>query len=179
MDEGGNYGLGFISSESNLKSKSSCLIDVTVTEDFNLGQSASKTVDDEVLTTPKKLRRVESMLSSETVGYLIDRNSQLYSITFQSLMTNQSEITPRHRQILIDWIMEVSDKFQLKKQTYNLAVHYVDTYITRSPDFALDKYQLLGITSLLISCKIEEIYFPKISDFEDVTDGKCTSSEIF
>lgn len=75
--------------------------------------------------------------------------------------------------------MEVSDKFQLKKQTYNLAVHYVDTYITRSPDFALDKYQLLGITSLLISCKIEEIYFPKISDFEDVTDGKCTSSEIF
>ena len=75
MDDGGNYGLGFISSESNLKSKSSCLIDVTVTEDFNLGQSSSKAVDQEVSTTPKKLRRVESMMSSETIGYLIDRNS--------------------------------------------------------------------------------------------------------
>jgi hypothetical protein len=37
----------------------------------------------------------------------------------------------------------------------------------------------VGITSLLIACKLEEIYFPKISDFEDITDGKCSANDIF
>jgi Cyclin, N-terminal domain len=32
---------------------------------------------------------------------------------------------------------------------------------------------------LLIACKLEEIYFPKIQDFEEITDGKCSSAEIF
>ena len=32
---------------------------------------------------------------------------------------------------------------------------------------------------MLVACKLEEIYFPKISDFVEVTDGKCTEEQMF
>lgn len=36
--------------------------------------------------------------------------------------------------------MELSDKFQLKRQTYFLSVYYADTYLNRTPDLKLDSY---------------------------------------
>lgn len=38
--------------------------------------------------------------------------------------------------------------------------------------------QLLGITSLFIAAKLEEIYPPKLTEFAYVTDGACTEEEI-
>ena len=43
----------------------------------------------------------------------------------------------------------------------------------------LDQYQLVGITALFIACKLEEIYYPKITEFEEITDNKYTSGDIF
>ena len=37
---------------------------------------------------------------------------------------------------------------------------------------------MLGITSLLIACKVEEIYYPKLSDFESITDGNNSVDDI-
>lgn len=50
--------------------------------------------------------------------------------------------------------MEVSDRFQLKRQTFSLTVHYVDSYMLRT-SVKLDNYQLLGVTCLLVACKVE------------------------
>lgn len=75
--------------------------------------------------------------------------------------------------------MEASDTFYLKRQTLQLAINYIDSFLAKSPDFSLDRYQLVGITSLLIACKHEEIYFPNITDFRDITDGKCSLKDIF
>jgi cyclin E len=38
---------------------------------------------------------------------------------------------------------------------------------------------LVGISSLLIACKLEEIYFPRIEEFETLADGKYTANDIF
>jgi len=38
---------------------------------------------------------------------------------------------------------------------------------------------LVGISSLLIACKLEEIYFPRIEEFEALADGKYTACDIF
>jgi len=40
------------------------------------------------------------------------------------------------------------------------------------------EYQLLGVTAMLIACKYEEIYCPKIEDFVDITDNTYTRGQI-
>lgn len=40
------------------------------------------------------------------------------------------------------------------------------------------EYQLLGVTAMLIACKYEEIYVPKIEDFVDITDNTYSKEQI-
>ena len=42
----------------------------------------------------------------------------------------------------------------------------------------LQLYIIVGVTSLFIGSKIEEIYPPKLSEFAYVTDGACSEEEI-
>ena len=37
----------------------------------------------------------------------------------------QKQITEKMRQILIDWMIDVHDSFELKEQTLHLALHYL------------------------------------------------------
>ena len=38
------------------------------------------------------------------------------------------------RAILIDWMMEVSNEFMLKKETLYLAINYTDRYLSKVPN---------------------------------------------
>ena len=40
------------------------------------------------------------------------------------------------------------------------------------------EYQLLGVGAMLIACKYEEIYVPKVCDFVDITDNTYTKEQI-
>jgi hypothetical protein len=78
------------------------------------------------------------------------------------------------RLMLIDWIMEVCDEFALSRETFHLAVLYIDLYLTRVR-CQIDRLQLLGASSLLIACKIEEIVCPRVAHFAYATDNGFTT----
>ena len=63
----------------------------------------------------------------------------------------------------------MSLSFKLKNETIFLAISIIDRFTTIKK-VNRKNYQLLGITSLFISSKFEEIYPPKIRDFEYVCD---------
>jgi cyclin E len=77
----------------------------------------------------------------------------------------QKHITPTMRAILLDWMMEVSSEFTLKRETYHLAVSYVDRFLERHKNVQKNEFQLVGLACLFLASKIEEIYPPKIADF--------------
>ena len=81
------------------------------------------------------------------------------------------------RLLLVDWMMEVCDEFGLSRETYHLASTYTDLYLTkiRCP---IDKLQLLGASSLLLACKVEEIICPRVKDFVFATDNGFTNQQI-
>uniref|UniRef100_A0A1S4GYA8 Uncharacterized protein n=1 Tax=Anopheles gambiae TaxID=7165 RepID=A0A1S4GYA8_ANOGA len=87
-------------------------------------------------------------------------------------------LQPRMRSILIDWLNEVCEVYKLHRETYFLAVDYIDRYLSLKKELKKNHLQLLGITALFIAAKAEEIYPPKIGEFAYVTDGACTDEDI-
>jgi len=89
----------------------------------------------------------------------------------------QKEITAQMRSILIDWIIDVHYKFGFTDETLYMTILIIDRYISYKPISKM-KFQLLGITALLLSCKHEEISLPKIEDFIYITDNAYTKKEV-
>ena len=91
---------------------------------------------------------------------------------------SQKEINEQMRSILVDWIIDVHYKFGFTDETLFMTILIIDRYISIKPISKL-KFQLLGITALLIACKHEEINLPKIEDFIYITDNAYTKDEVF
>ena len=92
-------------------------------------------------------------------------------------MANQPEINEIMRAILIDWIIDVHLRFNLRQDTLFMTIWLIDTYLS----FALvqrDKLQLLGITCLLISGKAHEIYYPQHNKLLEMTDNAYIKEEM-
>ena len=92
-------------------------------------------------------------------------------------MNKQTEINEQMRAILVDWIIEVHFQFNLRQETLYMTIWIIDTYLSFH-FISRKKLQLLGISSLLISCKSEEIYFPHQNKFIEITDKAYTKEEI-
>ena len=92
-------------------------------------------------------------------------------------MEKQPDINEQMRAILIDWLIEVHLRFHLKDQTLYITVGIIDLYLSNKI-IQRSKLQLLGITALLIACKSQEIYYPPIKDFIDITDKAYEKKEL-
>lgn len=88
-----------------------------------------------------------------------------------------SHITPDMRQILIDWLVDVHQSFDLKEQTLHLALAYLNEYAS-THDITKHEYQLVGIACLWIASKYEEIYPPRMSNYVQVTDSSYSVAEL-
>ena len=81
------------------------------------------------------------------------------------------------REILVDWMQDVCLKYKLRSHTFFLAVNLIDRYLSVHQT-TKDKLQLLGVTSLFIAAKYEEIYPPTIKEFLSVCDHAFMKTEM-
>jgi cyclin A len=93
------------------------------------------------------------------------------------LDTLQTEITERMRMILVDWLIDVHIKFHLHPETYFLAVDIVDRYLSRVPA-SRAQLQLVGITSMLIAAKHEEIWPPEVRECVYISANTYSADEV-
>jgi len=96
----------------------------------------------------------------------------------ESLLSKHVALQPRMRAILLDWLVEVCEVYRLHRETFYLAVDFIDRFLGVSHPVPKNRLQLIGVTCLFIGAKIEEIYPPKLQEFAYVTDGACTEEEI-
>lgn len=92
-------------------------------------------------------------------------------------MNQQNEINFHMRAILIDWLIEVAQKFHFKDETIYQAVWIIDTYLSKK-SVAKTKFQLVGVCALFIACKTNEIYYPQINDLIGLVDNAYARNEI-
>jgi len=92
-------------------------------------------------------------------------------------LSSQVDINEKMRAILVDWLVEVHRMFKLLPETLFLSVNIIDRFLALKP-VAREKLQLVGITSMLVASKYEEIYAPECNDFVYISDGAYTKDQI-
>lgn len=68
-------------------------------------------------------------------------------------------LQPRMRAILLDWLIEVCEVYKLHRETYYLAMDYIDRYLSIHQNVPKNQLQLIGITCLFIAAKVCIFHF--------------------
>ena len=116
--------------------------------------------------------------------YINDIYKHLKSIEYDNLPLKnymeiiQNDINENMRLILIDWLVEVHIRYKLLTETLFITINLIDRFLSIK-NINRKFLQLLGITSLLIACKYEEIYPPEIKDLIHMTDDAYNRKQVF
>jgi hypothetical protein len=89
----------------------------------------------------------------------------------------QTEIKDTSLAFLIEWIIDVHRKFRLVPESLYVTVFLLDKYMSKK-QITKTQLQLLGVTTLWIAAKYEEIYPPELNDFLSVSENKFSSKEV-
>lgn len=92
-------------------------------------------------------------------------------------MKHQPELTWNYRSTLIDWIVQVHDRFQLLPETLFLCINIVDRFLSKR-QVTLNRLQLVGAAALFIAAKYEEINCPTLKDMLYMLDNAYSREEV-
>lgn len=114
------------------------------------------------------------MIADVTEMFLNREKQMTRSATYLSA---QTEINEKMRMILVDWLVDVHLKFKLHQETFFLAVDLIDRYLAISKA-TRSTLQLVGITSMLLAAKYEEIWPPEVKDCIHISANTYTRDDI-
>lgn len=92
-----------------------------------------------------------SHYTMDIFNYLKSRESEF---EIDNYMERQVHLTKWMRMLLVDWMVEVQETFELNHETLYLAVKIVDIYLGKTLVIR-DKLQLLGAAALFLACKYD------------------------
>ncbi|CAK3863948.1 G2 mitotic-specific cyclin-4 [Lecanosticta acicola] len=92
-------------------------------------------------------------------------------------MDQQQEIQWSMRGVLMDWVVQVHQRFNLLPETLFLTVNYIDRFLS-CKIVSLGKLQLVGATAIFVAAKYEEVNCPTISEIIYMVDNGYTSDEL-
>ncbi|XP_022772224.1 putative cyclin-A3-1 [Durio zibethinus] len=89
----------------------------------------------------------------------------------------QKDVSTNMRGILVDWLVEVAEEYKIVSDTLYMTVSYIDRFLSLNA-LNRQRLQLLGISSMLIASKYEEINPPSVEEFCYITDNTYTKDEV-
>lgn len=88
------------------------------------------------------------------------------------------QINSRMRAVLLDWLIEVHDQYNFTAETLYLCSKLLDRYLKTSKYVTRQDLQLVGVTSLYLAAKYEEVYTPAMKDFAVICDNAFKVADI-
>lgn len=175
-------------SKSNLKhSNKATVYDVVPAKKLKLSQSWSK-FREFVHTTsndgshsrgPSPFPEVRWADTEEVWDTMCKKETGVYvRRTKKVILEEHPSLKERMRAILLDWLLEVCEVHKFHRESFFLAVDFLDRYLGMTSNLPKSALQLVGVSCLFIASKIEEIYPPRVEEFAYVTDGACTVLDI-
>ena len=92
-------------------------------------------------------------------------------------MEQQQEIQWSMRAVLMDWVIQVHQRFNLLPETLFLTVNYIDRFLS-CKIVSLGKLQLVGATAIFVAAKYEEVQCPTINEIIYMVDGGYSADEL-
>uniref|UniRef100_G3MSG1 Uncharacterized protein n=2 Tax=Amblyomma TaxID=6942 RepID=G3MSG1_AMBMU len=92
-------------------------------------------------------------------------------------LERQEELSVGMRSVLVDWMVEVQENFELNHETLYLAVKSVDRYLSLQ-SCSKAKLQLLGATAMFVAAKFDERCPPSVRDFLYICDDAYSHDEL-
>ncbi|XP_039868474.1 G2/mitotic-specific cyclin-B3 isoform X1 [Simochromis diagramma] len=112
--------------------------------------------------------------AKDIFDYLKNREEKFVLCNY---MPTQPSLNSEMRAILIDWLVEVQENFELYHETLYLAVKMTDHYLAKTPVHR-EMLQLVGSTAMLIASKFEEHSPPCVDDFLYICDDAYKREEL-
>ena len=94
-------------------------------------------------------------------------------------MTDQTYITIRMRTILLNWLVELILDNGLPNRIYLVTQQILDKYLSVIKNLPSSRYQLLGVTAMLIACKLTEDHAPSVEDYLGFCAGIYTEKDLY
>ncbi|KAJ8946670.1 hypothetical protein NQ318_019984 [Aromia moschata] len=115
-----------------------------------------------------------SHYAMDIFNYLKERES-----TFQipDYMDRQICLTRWMRSLLVDWMVEIQESFELNHETLYLGVKLVDMYLSKMT-VGKETLQLVGAAAMFVASKYDERIPPMIDDFLYICDGAYSRQEL-
>eukprot|EP00092_Neocalanus_flemingeri_P047651 GFUD01054075.1.p1 GENE.GFUD01054075.1~~GFUD01054075.1.p1 ORF type:complete len:404 (-),score=138.47 GFUD01054075.1:274-1485(-) len=114
---------------------------------------------------------------NDIYGYL--RHLETVQYVKADYLAGQTELLPKMRAVLIDWLVGVHLQFHLLQETLYTTVAILDRFLqVEVGAVSRNKLQLVGVAAMLVAAKYEEIYAPEVKDFVYITDRAYTEKDI-
>uniref|UniRef100_T1INA5 Uncharacterized protein n=1 Tax=Strigamia maritima TaxID=126957 RepID=T1INA5_STRMM len=116
-----------------------------------------------------------SCYAQDIFQYLKEREEKF---AVKAYLEHQPHITRFMRAVLVDWLVEVQESFELNHEPLYLAVKLVDMFLHLTSGLKKDLLQLVGVTAIFIACKFDERCPPAIDDFLYICDDAYTKKQM-
>ena len=111
---------------------------------------------------------------------LIKNKEKIKKINYKNILKNQKKLKWEDRLHTLAWMMQICEEFAFKRDTFHYACNYFDNYLTFGNERIKNKkiLQLIGITCISISGKIEEVQIPKLKEYSNSIDESFEIKDI-
>lgn len=92
-------------------------------------------------------------------------------------MEKQPHLDMSTRRLLIDWLVQAQEEFNMHTQCLHLAVVYIDRFLSKMA-VVKHKLQLVGVAAMSVAGKLEEIRPPLTKQWCDATVNTYTSQQV-
>lgn len=89
----------------------------------------------------------------------------------------QTDINERMRAILVDWLIDVHQQFDLSQETLYLTINIIDRFLSVKV-VPRRELQLVGMGAMLIASKYEEIWAPEVNDLVRISDDAYCHQQV-
>lgn len=124
----------------------------------------------------KKVDSIDSDKEYEfdTLQYLRQIESTTYADPLYFI--KQKEKFPRWREILVEWLIQVHNSYNLRPETLYITINILDRFCEEQ---IIDSkmFQLVGATCLVIACKCEEVELKSIDTILELCVGAYTRQQ--
>ena len=104
-----------------------------------------------------------------------DRNYKPSYENSSWLLKDKFSTFSERRAFVIDWIMEISEEYGFKRDTFHSAVNIFDRFvISKEGKENIDNFALIACSCMLISSKIEEIQVPRAEEYVNSSNNLFT-----